>query len=64
MNDRLKFSYGLTLNVGNYESVRIDVGFERDLLEGQDRAEVLAKMREYVVKEVQTQAAQERREKR
>lgn len=30
-NDRISVSYGLTINLGNYESERIDASYERDL---------------------------------
>ena len=35
--DRVKVALGRTLNLGNFESLRIDIGLEADLGEGQDR---------------------------
>lgn len=35
-NDRISVSYGLTINLGNYESERIDASYERDLKIGID----------------------------
>lgn len=35
-NDRIKVSYGRTINMGNYESMRFEVGIETDVLEEED----------------------------
>jgi hypothetical protein len=32
--ERIKISIGRTYNLGNYESFRLDVGSERDVLDG------------------------------
>lgn len=33
---RIKVAYGRTFNIGNYESIRIDVGVEEDVPNGED----------------------------
>lgn len=38
-NYRISFSLGRTLNMGSYESVRIDVGLSADVEDGEDRDE-------------------------
>lgn len=38
-NDRISVSYGLTINLGNYESERIDASCERDLYSFPDENE-------------------------
>lgn len=35
-NDRIKVSYGRTINMGNYESMRFEAGIETDVLEEED----------------------------
>ena len=38
-NQRISINYGVTLNVGNFESVRIDIGMERDIQPNESRDE-------------------------
>lgn len=48
---RVKIGLGATINMGNYETIRVDVGFEKDVLEDSQEAydrcfaEVLAETR-------------------
>ena len=43
--DRVKVALGRTLNLGNFESLRIDIGLEADAVEGQDRASAACSLR-------------------
>lgn len=42
--DRVKVTVGRTLNLGNYESCRIDVGLEADVQEGEGRKDAFKKL--------------------
>lgn len=42
--DRVKVAIGRTLNAGNYESIRVDVGLEADVREGEDRKSAMRKL--------------------
>ena len=50
--DRVRYSYGRTINTGNYESARIDVGMSSDVQPGETFNEAMDSIREKVVKEV------------
>ena len=52
MTDRLKFNYGVTLNMTNYESARIDIGLEQDVPPGKTVEDKLQEMVDYVLGEV------------
>jgi len=36
MSTKIKASVGITKNIGNYESVRLDASEERDIVDGED----------------------------
>ncbi len=43
-NDRVKVNYGKTINLGNFESLRIDVGVESDIKPGESKEKVVDKL--------------------
>lgn len=65
MNERIKVDYGRTINMGNYESLRISVGIETDIGSKEIREEVIQTQMEVcqeMVKEMIKEAMQEERE--
>lgn len=52
MNDRVSFSLGMTINRGNYESTRLEAGFESDLLSGESPEAGLARVEGVVTKKI------------
>lgn len=44
MPDRLKVTYGRTINIGNFESVRIEVGMESDVRKDETSAEAFEQL--------------------
>ena len=50
--DRVRYSYGRTVNTGNYDSTRIDVGVSSDVQPGETFNEAMTRVREEVLKEV------------
>jgi hypothetical protein len=53
---RIKVAFGVTLNCGNYESVRIDIGMEQDLEPGQLPQDVMNDCWKLVTKKVAAKA--------
>lgn len=50
---KVKVSVGYTKNMGNYESLRVEVGAEADIISGEDVAsEVVIQLRENVRKQL------------
>lgn len=42
--DRVRAGYGRTINIGNYENIRIDLSIEVDVPDGVNRLDVLRKV--------------------
>ena len=42
MKDKVRYSFGLTLNIGNYESARVDVEYETEVEPDETKDEALA----------------------
>jgi hypothetical protein len=56
MPDRIWYSCGLTLNLGNYESARVDAGMATDLHHGESLDDALQRCKDFVTHEVEGQA--------
>ena len=52
----VKFSQGLTINIGNFESVRLDVGIECPVTPGLSADEVMVTAVEFVEENLEIQA--------
>lgn len=52
MADRVKVSLGRTINAGNFESIRVDIGMETDVKDGGTRAGTLKALHAQVDKEL------------
>ncbi len=48
MSERIKVNFSKTANLGNYESMKIEVGIERDLKPGENRGEAIDTEIEYL----------------
>ena len=49
---RIRVSYGVTCNLGNYESFRLDMSLERDVDEGETAGHAFSKGYKQVMEEV------------
>ena len=61
MIEKVEVRLGYTLNAGNYESVRVDLGVTRFMAEGESTVEVVKGLRESIRKELQKAGAEELR---
>lgn len=52
---RIRVAYGLTLNIGNYESIRLDASIEEDVKSGQESRAVFEHAWHQVQMEVKLQ---------
>lgn len=57
-NHRVKFSLGYTVNAGNFESLRIDVGLEIDGVPGETPSQTYAKAEQWVTSKLEEQVKQ------
>lgn len=48
MTTRVSFNMGITLNIGNFESVRLDYGLEDDVREGEKVSEATSRVTKFV----------------
>lgn len=48
MANRVKVNQGVTLNIGNFNSARVDVGVEADVIEGETTKEALDRVYDFV----------------
>ncbi len=44
---RLKYTVGITINLGNYQSARVDIGMEIDMIEGETHDGVMSYLEKY-----------------
>ena len=51
-SDRVKYSFGLTVNTGNYNSARFDVEYETDVQSDETPEEALKRAQEFVEEKV------------
>ncbi len=56
MADRVWFSCGLTLNLGNYESARVDAGMATDVRPGESLMDALLRCKDFVTHEIEGQS--------
>jgi len=61
MPDRIWFSCGLTINIGNYESARVDAGMATDVQPGEKLTDALARCKAFVTHEIEGQSYDIRR---
>jgi hypothetical protein len=61
MPDRIWFSCGLTLNLGNYESARVDAGMATDVRSGESLFDALLRCKDFVTHEIEGQSLDVRR---
>jgi hypothetical protein len=61
MADRVWFSCGLTLNLGNYESARVDAGMATDVRPGEELDDALLRCKDFVTHEIEGQQIDVRR---
>lgn len=52
MSHRIRYSLGWTANMGDFESLRVDLGLELDSKDGETPPETLAKVRKFVEAEL------------
>jgi len=50
--DRVWFQVGQTINIGNYESIRIDVGVAQDVRPGESCSSQLAACQSFAIREM------------
>lgn len=55
--DRVKVSIGRTINIGNFEFVRIDVGLEADVRDGETRQKTYETLFKQADKQLETSCA-------
>jgi len=55
---RLSYSAGFTRNLGDFNSLRIDVGIEEDKREGETQSELWQRVVDYVDKRLMEQVAE------
>lgn len=53
---RVKLSYGVTINCGNFEFVRVDLGLERDLEPNETLKQAYSSMFQEIVRETSRKA--------
>lgn len=53
--DRVWFTAGLTINMGDYNSARVDAGMATTVRKGETPEQAYERIREFVVVEVETQ---------
>jgi hypothetical protein len=56
---RIKCNVGFTKNLGDFESLRIDIGLEDSVRDGETLEEATARVYTYVSEELQTRMRQE-----
>ena len=62
-SDRVTYNYGLTINLGNFESAKIDFGMSTDVLPDETPEQALLRCRKVVnraIKKREQQIAEER----
>lgn len=58
--DRVWFSCGLTINTGNYESVKVDAGMSTDVRDKETPAQAMQRCKDLVIDEANGQASEVR----
>ncbi len=61
MTTRVSWNVGCTINIGNFESVRIEGGIESDALEGETAKEASDRVFAFVLDELEQKAVQARK---
>ena len=59
--ERVKVGFGTTINLGNFNSMRLDVEYEARIETGEDADEVIGALHNQAVAEVKRQASDRRK---
>jgi len=62
MNERIKISIGRTINLGNFNSAKIEIGYERDLNPKEDIQKAINAEYEFVTELVENKELEIREE--
>lgn len=62
MNSRVKVSMGFTMNIGNFESLRIDVGVEDDVRENETVKDASERVYKFVENTLTTKVTEARKD--
>lgn len=55
--DKVRYSFGVTINIGNYENVKISIARETEVEDGETPAMALERLKEWVQEEADKEIA-------